>query len=118
VLYVLFRARAEDFSCKFWSKKYQIFSAANFSNLIIKTLDDQDWIWIGIQHKMLDPCPESMNPDLKHRFQGLDPDPSLSSERFSELDWTRIQFSQAGQSGSQTDKKNEEILIYEALLTD
>jgi hypothetical protein len=48
-------------------KKYQIFLAVHFSQvLVIKTLDP-DWIriGIGIQPKMLDPNPESMNPDSK-----------------------------------------------------
>jgi hypothetical protein len=32
--------------------------------LVIRTLDP-DWIWIGIQPKMLDPDPDQMNTDPK-----------------------------------------------------
>jgi hypothetical protein len=42
--------------------------------LVIKTLDPY-WIliriWIGIQPKMLDPEPDSMNPDPEHWFTDL-----------------------------------------------
>jgi hypothetical protein len=100
VLCVLFRARAEDF-CNFWSKKYHIFSAVNFFNLWVIRIGSGSVFSL----KMLDPGPESMNPDPKHWFPSLDLDPNLSSKRVSDLDWIRIQFSQAGQSGSQTDKK-------------
>ncbi len=42
------------------------FSAVNFFKfLVIKTLD-HIWIRNGIQPKMLDPYPESMNTDPKH----------------------------------------------------
>jgi hypothetical protein len=41
---------------QFLVKKDQIFFSCKFRNRI----------WIGIQPKMLDPDPESMNPDPKH----------------------------------------------------
>ncbi len=68
--------RSEGFSCsldvlygglgisilQFVIKKYQIFSAVNFSQF----LTSKHCIRIGIQLKMLDPDPELMNPDSKH----------------------------------------------------
>jgi hypothetical protein len=49
---------------QFWSKK-SFFSAVNYFHFLVKTLDP-GWIRIGIQPKMLDPDPESMNPNPKH----------------------------------------------------
>ncbi len=79
--------RAEGFSCsldilyaglvirklRLSIKKYiKKFVAVAFSTSVINTLD-ADWIQIrirfGIQPKMLDPDPESMNPDPKHWVQ-------------------------------------------------
>jgi hypothetical protein len=63
--------RAEGFSCNFdiiygglgISKLH--FSAVNFSNF----WSSKPWIRIGIQPTMLDPNPDSMNPDQKHCLQ-------------------------------------------------
>ena len=54
--------RAEGFFCRYHDKKYHIFSAINFFNF---------WILIGIQPKILDPDPDSMNPHSKHRYFAL-----------------------------------------------
>jgi hypothetical protein len=49
-------------NCNFLSKKYQIF----FSAVIFLEFLFIPWIRIGIQPKMLDPVPDSMNLDLKY----------------------------------------------------
>jgi hypothetical protein len=47
------------------SEKEKKISCKFLQFLVIKTLDP-DWIWIGIQPKMLGPDPDSMKPDPRY----------------------------------------------------
>jgi hypothetical protein len=61
--------RAEGFSCSL----DVLHGGLGRSKLRFQKVSSKPWIWIriGIQPKMLDSDPDSMNPDLKHRIKDI-----------------------------------------------
>jgi hypothetical protein len=67
--------------------KFLIKKISHFFSVVIffNFWSSKPWIWIGIQPKMLDPYPDSVNPDLKHCLKA-----KLAGDEMGKGEWWEV----------------------------